>query len=169
MPLNKRELMTELSHTCEKLCIPRHNILITCGAASVIHGLRETTNDIDVEVLKEKSWERLLQTSNEVKVYNALNEMPGAEVISVGNVDFHWRGGLPKDFDWRKIGVHKAFMCSGKVHILEDRIKLAREKDIGDILKLKTIWSKLDNAMMRKIPPLLKKYEAETQTILEKA
>lgn len=166
MPLSKRELMTELAQTCEKLCIPRHNILITCGAASVIHGLRETTNDIDVEVLKEKSWEKLLQTGGEIKVYNALNEMPGAEVISVGNVDFHWRGGLAKDFDWRKIGVYRAFMCSTKLHILEDRIKLAREKDVGDILKLKSVWCRLDNAMMRKIPGILSKHGKATEASL---
>ncbi len=150
MALNKRELMTELSQTCDKYNIPRDKILITCGAAAVIHDLRLETNDIDVEILDERTWDNLnWSEGTTVKRYEALNLMPGADVINIGNVDFHWRGGMPKDFDWKKVGVHRGFMCSTKVHILEDRIKLGREKDVDEVIKLlpyryscrRIIWS----------------------------
>ena len=125
MALNKRALMTELAQVCDKHNIERHRILITCGAAAVIHELRQETNDIDVEVLDERTWDNLTWLEQGTfKHYDALNLMPAADVINIGNIDFHWRGGLPKDFDYTKIGVYRGFMCSTKRHILEDRIKL---------------------------------------------
>lgn len=156
MALNKRALMTELAQTCDKNDIPREKILITCGAASVIHGLRQETNDIDVEVLDEHTWNNLgWVICDDRKHYEALNLMPAAEVINIGNIDFHWRGGLPKDTKWHKIGVYRGFMCSTKIHILEDRIKLGRKKDIEEIIKLLPYRDSISKELKDMIPDLL--------------
>ena len=90
--------------------------------------------------------------------------MPAADVINIGNVDFHWRGGMPKDFDWKKVGVYRGFMCSTKVHILEDRIKLGREKDVDEVIKLLPYRNSISKELNDMIPEMLERYHQIVET-----
>lgn len=151
MSLNKRDMLTQLAHTCEKLNIPRSIVHISHGGASLLHGLRETTEDIDVEIMNEVVWERLTR-SHKVTRYEALGLNCGASIINVGNIDFHWSD--EKDLS-TQMYAYREFFVSTKYQLLADRIKLGRSKDMGDIHKLSDFYLQLPKYLKLRLDSLL--------------
>lgn len=133
--LNKEQLLSELTQACKDNNIPHHLIHISHGAAAVINGLRETTSDIDVAVMSANIWANLFSKygdKNHIR-YDPLGFNCGANVIRVGNVDFHWMDEIDISVDvYECLG----FFVSSNKQILIERIKLGRDKDRAEASQL---------------------------------
>ena len=68
-------------------------MIISMGGASLLFGLRETTNDIDIlmiDTLDRQIFNRLVSEGHQVKRYEQTGIMIGADIIAVGEIDLHW-------------------------------------------------------------------------------
>ena len=144
MALNKQQLIAELTGICNTHAINYADICITCGGASTIYNLREETNDIDVDVCELEVWNKLVSIPGvKTKHYPALGLMTAADVVSIGNVDFHWRDNNQEKDYIKNYSMYLGFNVSTKLELLEDRVKLGREKDLEDINLLKDEYQNL--------------------------
>lgn len=132
--LDKRMIIGTLENLCTIFDIPRKHIHISHGAAAVINGIRETTRDIDVCVLSSKSWEKLISVDVGVlKRYELLGLNVGADVLEIWKVELHW----PDEIDIGQSVVNvDGFWVSTNYQILIERIKLGRDKDRQEAIKL---------------------------------
>lgn len=147
MALTKRIIGTILAQVSTKFDIPREYITINAGAASLIHGLRNTTEDVDITIYDRDYdiFNRILITPRLVKYYTPTGIQSGALVINEGHADLHW----PDEFDTNyQTEKWRGYNLATKRQLFIDRIKLGREKDIAEMLMLKEYYPTL--------PPYLK-------------
>lgn len=148
MAMSKRKFSTALAETSRKLNIPRENMIISMGGASLIFGMRETTNDIDISMLD--SWDRqifnrLVFEGYKVTRYEATGTMPGVDIINVGDVELHWPDEVDLGYQHRN---YRGYRISTKYQLFVDRIKLGRDKDLAEMILLNEHYDQL--------PPYLK-------------
>lgn len=126
----------------DTLDINPKDILVICGAASVINGIRETTADIDVEVLTQSCWDKLSDLELDKDHYPKLNNSPAADILKFGSFDFHWRG---KDITLPDIE-ERVFINGVPIQTLketlESRLLMDREKDQQEIEIISNILNK---------------------------
>lgn len=132
--LNKARIIDTLKFLCSEFNVPHNHLHITHGAAAVINGIRETTRDIDVSVLSPITWEEFKGIGLvECKRYELLGLNVGADVLDFGMVELHW----PDEFDISQdVNVVDGFLVSTNYQILIERIKLGRDKDLEEAIKL---------------------------------
>lgn len=152
MSLTLKMVTEELSRVCKELDIPNEHIRICAGGAAMIHGLRESTMDIDVDVLDASTWNKLLLSQNPISRYEPLNQMSGAIVVSIGNIDFHyWDGAAQYNVNICGSG----FVVQTKPELLEMRIRLGRYKDLAEIVNLLPICGDTLTVEVVSIIPIL--------------
>lgn len=66
MSFNKEQLIHEYFETVQKLNYQKHTVIVSAGGAMVLHGLRETTQDLDLD-------------TNRVQYAHAAKTYPGVE------------------------------------------------------------------------------------------
>lgn len=143
MAMSKRKFSTTLAATSNKLNIPRENILISMGGASLLMGLRETTNDIDISIID--SWDRqifhrLISEGHSAKRYEQTGLMAGADIITVGDVDLHWYDEIDLNYQHRN---YRGYRICTEYQLFVDRIKLGRDKDLTEMRLLNKHYSSL--------------------------
>lgn len=131
MSFNKRKYMTTLSTACIKLDIPRHAVTIVHGGACVIHGLKETTNDIDVYLLPEY-WNSLLTLGYVKHELPSCGTIPAAQLITAHGID--WFLHTP-DREFLTYN-YRGYRLTNQLQLLKDSIALGRTKDIPVIQML---------------------------------
>lgn len=138
--MNKRSVLTTLSATIDFNQWQRSEVMIVGGVASIIHGLRDETEDIDVFVS-----ERIFDDAT-FKVPEAITEeipacgtLPACTILDAGNITYHLVGTLP---DYPTF-IHRRFNVLTKLGLLMYRIDLGRKKDMSDIIQLKNRWEEL--------------------------
>ncbi|MOA38614.1 hypothetical protein D3C78_1603170 [compost metagenome] len=82
MSLNREQVVVEVKQACMKYSISQAGFVVGYGAAMVMHGLRETTSDIDADVTAG--------TFNRYKNrYETGMGLTGAYVKLTNNIDIH--------------------------------------------------------------------------------
>lgn len=130
--LNKEQYLAKLNAAVESLGFDKREVCIVYGGASLLHDLRKTTNDVDVEI-PVSYWNLLIENGCEVKVLPAVDGLPETKQITYMDVDFHI---LPVGKERRLVIMH-GYGVVNRLQLLRDRIAYGREKDVGDIYKLK--------------------------------
>ena len=156
MAMSKRKFSTILAETSIKLNIPRENMIISMGGASLIFGLREATNDIDILMIDtwdRQIFNRLVAEGHSVKRYPQTGIMIGADIIAVGDVDLHWYDEDDLSYQHRN---YRGYRICTEYQLLVDRIKLGREKDLAEMLLFKEHYSKLPQYLKDRYNQLIK-------------
>lgn len=155
MSYNRLEFLETLTSVVDGLNIPRKAVTISHGGASLMLGLRDTTEDIDVQ-LAQGTFD-VLATKHEVKKLSALGWNGEQSVIEVGGVDFHRSsaGAFMYPFNWRD--AVNGFDVTPQLQLLVDRIKLGRVKDLSDMYKLRSIWIHLPDSFKDRLTYILDK------------
>ena len=135
--MNKDELIDAVHELSARYHIPLSHMVVGFGGAMVLLGLRDQTNDVDIDVPAELYAFLRAKGYPERPITNAL----GGFTLKVGEL-----------FDVRESpygGRRKVYVISdeGIFHhcaevVLENKLVLNREKDQEDIRKLKTYLSK---------------------------
>ena len=142
--MNLEMYLNELNYACNFFDIDPADVTVSHGGASLFHGLRDSTNDIDVSVSKE-SYQKVLNAGYKPSLIPALGDLPAWELISFGNVDFHLHRHVPET-----IMLH-GFKVTTKLQLLKDRIDLGRKQDISDINLMKELHTSLDSVYKHRL------------------
>lgn len=156
MAMSKRKFSTILAETSTKLNIPRENMIISMGGASLIMGKRATTNDIDITVLDtfdRELYNRLVNEGHQTKRYEQTGLMCGADVITYGNVDLHWYDETDLSYEHRN---YRGYRIATEYQLFVDRIKLGRAKDMPEIRMLNKHYPKLPQYLKDRYIKLIK-------------
>lgn len=156
MAMSKRKFSTTLAETSIKLNIPRENMIISMGGASLIFGLRETTNDIDILMIDtwdRQIFNRLVSEGHQVKRYEQTGIMIGADIIAVGDVDLHWYDEVDQSYQHRN---YRGYRICTEYQLFVDRIKLGREKDLVEMRLLNKHYSELPQYLKDRYNQLVK-------------
>lgn len=131
---HKEVILNALDEFCDLLAIPKHLVHITHGAAAVLNGIRDTTNDIDINILGVNVWSMLQNLKMGLKVrHDMLGINPGADVIYIGQLQLHWQDEIDLTTEVSNI---RGYLVSTKYQILVERIKLGRDKDRQEAIML---------------------------------
>ena len=156
MAMSKRKFSTTLAETSIKLNIPRENMIISMGGASLIFGLRETTSDIDILMIDtwdRQIFNRLVAQGYPVKRYEQTGIMIGADIIAVGDVDLHWYDETDLGYQCRN---YRGYNICTEYQLFVDRIKLGREKDLAEMQLLNKHYPKLQKYLKDRYNQLIK-------------
>ena len=156
MAMSKRKFSTILAETSIELNIPRENMIISMGGASLIFGLRETTNDIDILMIDtwdRQIFNRLVSEGHPVKRYEQTGIMIGADIIAVGDVDLHWYDEPDLGYQCRN---YRGYNICTEYQLFVDRIKLGREKDLAGMQLLNKHYPKLPQYLKDRYNQLIK-------------
>ena len=122
--MNKKQLL-ELANT---LNLPKEEYCIISGGALVIHGLREQTNDLDIDItkkgfkiLKEKYSLELVR--EDIKQYKVTDKI---ECFLVDKLD-------------SDINYIDNYPCESLISIYNFKKRINREKDQADILAIEKV------------------------------
>ena len=153
MSYNKVSFLATLSAAVEALGIAKKSVTISHGGASLMLGLREATNDIDVQLTS--SVFDILAKTHPVKVLGALGWNGEQQVIEFQGVDFHRCpvGTIIFPYSWKDSV--DGFDVTGQLQLLVDRIKLGRRKDLDDIYHLRSLWRSLPDQYKDRLSHLL--------------
>ena len=130
--LNRQKFVETLDKACESLGFDKRKVLISHGGASLFHGLRKETADIDATVPKEY-WDLLLENGCKITTLPQREHLPPIENIIYMGVDFHLGR---ENVDDRDKMIFHGYAVTKPLRLLRDRIKLGREKDVSDIYAL---------------------------------
>lgn len=162
--MNKRDVLSMLSSTCQKLYIDRDAVTIVGGAASLILGLHDETDDIDVHVTEKAkidlSWEDAVKHEED---FGAINHMPSCQHYSHGKISFIYSADL-KDYPTFN---HRQYKVLTKLGLLMYRLDLGRTKDISDVKELSEYWDKLDLGYAVRLEMFLSNYGIEKNKLKE--
>lgn len=147
MAMSKRKFSTILAETSQKLNIPRENMIISTGGASLIYGLCQTTNDLVIVMIdsNREIFNRLISIGHKPKRCEQTEFMSGADVISVGEANLYWYDEVDVNYGMRN---YRGYKISTRYQLFVDRIKLGRDEDMSDIAMLDSHYNEL--------PPYLK-------------
>lgn len=150
--MNKRDFMSKLSAVIINHNLDRNDITIVGSCASVLNGLRNYVNDIDVMV-GQKNFKILLDveeaTGEHLAPVGHLGETPCLTLKDVSFLDIKAFGNYPT-FD------HRKYKVLNKLGLLMFRIDLGRDKDIDEIKQLKDQWVYLNKEYTDKLNQLRK-------------
>ena len=108
---------------------------VSHGGAMLMHGLRESTQDIDLTVNK-RVWDKFVELGFEVKVLPDCGLVKGISLISVtGNIDIHLSD---VDYSGKMIRENNIYFRDLNT-TLNDKILLGRKKDEKDIILWKSL------------------------------
>ena len=138
MAYDKQGYLDTLDMAVQKLRMSKSAVVISHGGASLMLGLRNETNDIDVQ-LAPGTFEAL-RSSQEVKTFSACGWSPAVDGFTFENVDFFKlpHGSILYPFEYKD--KTNGYDVTSSMQLLLDRIKLGRTKDLDDILRLKSMW-----------------------------
>lgn len=142
MAMSKRKFSTILAETSQKLNIPRENMIISMGGASLMFGLRQTTNDVDIMMIDSdrEIFNRLVSMGHKPKRCEQTGLMSGADIISIGDADLYWYDEVDTNYGVRN---YRGYKISTRYQLFVDRLKLGRDKDIADIAMLDSHYNEL--------------------------
>ena len=103
------------------------NVVVTAGAAMVMQGLRDATEDIDVVIDNVALFERL------ACIFLRKEYAPGQYSVEVGRVSVHLEGLVPRPE--QVVDVH-GVCCLNVREILAQKQRMNRPKDQKDIAAL---------------------------------
>lgn len=133
--MDLEDIVTTLESFMLDTGIDRNDLVVSAGAALVMYGLRENTEDIDITVDKtfgEHAQRFAVQIPQWAVRYIPANKHPsGKTVWAIGDMEIH-ADTLPK----------RAYIVSGVVcytleDILQQKLAMDRPKDQADILCIK--------------------------------
>lgn len=102
-------------------------VVLSAGGALVMHGLRDETEDLDLEVTQEV-WDELTQGHG-----YAVNASKGVDIIHLcKGVDLH----LYDESHGNDILIIEGILCQDLFAVLALKQRLNREKDQADIAKI---------------------------------
>lgn len=145
--MNKRQFMTTLSAVVDKLNINRREVIIAGGGASLLWGLRESTNDIDVYVSKDIIDMIKTLPGASYSVLPPCGQVPRCELVDYQGVSFMDNTGVSL---YATCG-HRNYQLQTKLGLLQYRLALGREKDKGDIKALYSYWHYLSDNIRPKL------------------
>ena len=122
--MNKKELL-ELAKT---LNLPKEEYCIISGGALVIHGLREQTNDLDIDITK-KGFEILKEKYSLELIREDIKQYKVSDKIECFLVDK-----LESDIQYID-----NYPCESLISIYKFKKRVNREKDQADILAIEKI------------------------------
>ena len=111
----------------EELNLPKSEFIILSGGSLLMHGLRETTADLDLCASKK--------LAKEIDLYNAPKDEKG---FFVPFEDCQ----MMDDFEKFDFDVIDGYQCESLPSILEFKLKMNRPKDQKDIEALKKVLGK---------------------------
>lgn len=130
--MNKDQLISAVYELGQRHRIPLNHLVVGFGGAMVMLGLREQTNDIDIDVPPELYAFLKEQGYAERPILNAL----GGFTMSVDkHIDVRVDPYLDREDTW-EVGDGAIWHHTAKI-VLENKLILNREKDQEDIRKLK--------------------------------
>lgn len=130
--MKKAQILAELDAVCSKYGIPKHVVMISYGAASVIIGTKRDAGDIDVSIPKAH-YERLKDLGLYTKVMDSYpGEIPPVEVVYEGNVEFH----CADPHGRKEFNECNGFRIVTPKQLILDRLALGRKKDMEDVGKM---------------------------------
>lgn len=133
--MNKELFMRLLNRWFVEMAIEPKDCHVSHGGAMLMHGLRESTQDIDLTVNK-RVWDKFVELGFEVKVLPDCGLVKGISLISVTeNIDIHL-----SDVDYSgKLLLENNIYFRDLNTTLNDKILLGRKKDEKDIILLKSL------------------------------
>ena len=133
--MNKELFMKLLNRWFVEMVIEPKDCHVSHGGAMLMHGLRESTQDIDLTVNK-RVWDKFVELGFEVKVLPDFGLVKGISLISVTeNIDIHL-----SDVDYSgKLLLENNIYFRDLNTTLNDKILLGRKKDEKDIILLKSL------------------------------
>ena len=133
--MNKELFMKLLNRWFVEMVIEPKDCHVSHGGAMLMHGLRESTQDIDLTVNK-RVWDKFVELGFEVKVLPDCGLVKGISLISVTeNIDIHL-----SDVDYSgKLLLENNIYFRDLNTTLNDKILLGRKKDEKDIILLKSL------------------------------
>jgi hypothetical protein len=125
--VNRQQFIAEYLKACKVLGLPPRQVVVSAGGACLMYGLREETDDLDVDV-PEAFWDKLVKAGHEPLKFH--KPFPG-ELIQYDEklALHHWEGVATRMVD----GV----CVYAPIALLEQKLKLNRPKDQADIAALK--------------------------------
>lgn len=133
--MNKELFMKLLNRWFVEMEIEAKDCHVSHGGAMLMHGLRESTQDIDLTVNK-RVWDKFVELGFEVKNLPDCGLVKGISLISVTeNIDIHL-----SDVDYSgKLLLENNIYFRDLNTTLNDKILLGRKKDEKDIILLKSL------------------------------
>ena len=133
--MNKELFMKLLNRWFVEMVIEPKDCHVSHGGAMLMHGLRESTQDIDLTVNK-RVWDKFVELGFEVKVLPDCGLVKGISLISVTEyIDIHL-----SDVDYSgKLLLENNIYFRDLNTTLNDKILLGRKKDEKDIILLKSL------------------------------
>lgn len=153
MSYNKETFLATLNEAVQTLRISKKSVTISHGGASLLLGLRDETNDIDVQL--QPNVFDILARKHEVVPLDALGWNGPQQTIEFQGVDFHRYhvGSFLYPFSWKEMV--DGYDVTPALQLLVDRIKTGRTKDLDDILRLRNIWINLPDHYKDRLSGLL--------------
>ena len=133
--LNRKQLIEAYFKGCKKINLPPERVVVGAGGVCVLLGIRESTNDIDVDVV-ESDFNKLLKVG--YKSHQIADDYVVLEVTE--HMDVH---GVDEIVDTVVI---EGVTCYSVKSVLDFKLKLNREKDKADIEALKKLLNQLIQA-----------------------
>ncbi len=133
--IKKEQLIKSYFEGCKKINLPPERVVVGAGGVCVLLGIRESTNDIDVDVVKS-DFNELLKVG--YKSHLISDDYVVLEVTE--HMDVH---GVDEIADTVVI---EGVTCYSAKSVLDFKLKLNREKDKADIEALKKLLNQLTQA-----------------------
>ena len=124
--IKKEQLIKSYFEGCKKINLPTERVVVGAGGVCVLLGIRESTNDIDVDVVKS-DFNELLKVG--YKSHQIADDYVVLEVTE--HMDVH---GVDEIVDTVVI---EGVACYSAKSVLDFKLKLNREKDQADIRALR--------------------------------
>ena len=151
--LNREQFLETLNQACAALGFLKSNVIISHGGASLLHGLRDETDDIDVAIPRHH-WDTLLNLGLKARTLPPTGTHPAVEIIEHLDVDWHL---TTKDQSVDMVNLH-GYAVTRPLRLLRDRIALGRQKDMGDIKLLTHLASQLSMKDYARMNELINQY-----------
>lgn len=131
MGMNREEVIAWYQWFLARECIEPHDAVLGFGAALVYHGLRETTNDLDISLHPEE-YEDTVEY-HYLPIRNLTDGISMQLAQYSPNIDIHGDGTAGG------VMMPEGFMVDSLEKILEQKLQLNRAKDQADIAAIKAV------------------------------
>lgn len=123
--MNKQEILKKI----KKYNLPKDDFVIISGAAMVFHGLKDTTNDLDVTV--KPSLEKFLRDNYNTRL-DWYDESTNKGIYYL-NDELNFSSNLKEIFDNKEYSIINGYKVQNIDSIIKLKQKLNREKDQKDL------------------------------------
>lgn len=131
--VTRNDIISQLNRLFNEWGIDKTKCYIRHGAAMVMQGILEETNDIDLYVTKQV-WDRLLVSGLRYETLPSFGDIPAIDVITLEDIQI-----IKSDMTYGVLLVSNGIQYTSILDTLQAKLKLNRAKDQDSIRKLRMI------------------------------